>query len=157
MLLYKKLLLMTFGTTLVWEDLIWCMNNYKSRYCFDNTWHTWCCQHIFVSSFIFLRKSKQYFKLWYLHFRSGYFSHFRLYESLILLLEEAVSPMKAAAYIKGKCKCKAIPLQAMTGTVFPEGWGSQILWQSAHEGGKVVSPTHRPPLLPESIPGTHFC
>ena len=28
------------------------------------------------------------------------------------------------------------------------GWGSQISRQSAHEGGKVVSPTHRPPLPP---------
>ena len=30
----------------------------------------------------------------------------------------------------------------------PAGWGSQISIQSAHEGGKVVSPTHRPPLPP---------
>ena len=28
----------------------------------------------------------------------------------------------------------------------PGGWGSQIPRQSTHEGGKVVSPTHRPPL-----------
>jgi len=35
--------------------------------------------------------------------------------------------------------------------------GSQISRQSEHEGGKVVSPTHRPPLTPGNIPGTHSC
>ena len=30
----------------------------------------------------------------------------------------------------------------------PEGWDYQIARQSAHEGGKVVSPTHRPHLPP---------
>ena len=29
--------------------------------------------------------------------------------------------------------------------------GSQVERQLAHEGGKVVSPTHRPPLLPREI------
>ena len=29
--------------------------------------------------------------------------------------------------------------------------------QSAHEACKVVSPTHRPPLPPGNITGTHFC
>jgi hypothetical protein len=38
----------------------------------------------------------------------------------------------------------------------PGGSGSQISRQSAHEGDKVVSPTHRPPLPPGNIPGTHF-
>jgi hypothetical protein len=37
------------------------------------------------------------------------------------------------------------------------GVSSKILRQSTHEGGKVVSPTHRPPLTPGNIPGTHFC
>jgi hypothetical protein len=32
---------------------------------------------------------------------------------------------------------------------------AQISRQSAHEGGKVVSPTHRPPYSQE-ISGTHF-
>ena len=30
----------------------------------------------------------------------------------------------------------------------PGRWGSQISRQSAHEGGRVVSPTYRPPLPP---------
>jgi len=37
------------------------------------------------------------------------------------------------------------------------GWGSQISRQSAHEGCKVVSCMHRPPLPPGYIPGTYFC
>ena len=38
-------------------------------------------------------------------------------------------------------KGKAFPLQACTGP-----WGSRISRQSAHEGGKIVSHTHRPSL-----------
>jgi hypothetical protein len=49
-----------------------------------------------------------------------------------------------------KVKGKAIPLQAWRGT---EGsWRLRLtdfLRQSAHEGGKVVSPTQRPPLPPQ--------
>jgi hypothetical protein len=55
-------------------------------------------------------------------------------------------------------KGKAIPF---TGLDRPwrleEGWASHILRQSSHEGGKFVSPMHRPPLTPENIPDTHFC
>ena len=38
----------------------------------------------------------------------------------------------------------------------PGGLGSQISWHSAHEGGEVVSLTHRPPLPPGNVPGNHF-
>jgi hypothetical protein len=31
-----------------------------------------------------------------------------------------------------------------------------VLRQSAHGGGKVVSPMHWPPLSPGNISGTHF-
>jgi len=40
---------------------------------------------------------------------------------------------------------------------FPEGWGSQTTGQSAHEGGKFVSPTHRAVFTPVNIAGTHVC
>jgi len=38
----------------------------------------------------------------------------------------------------------------------PGGLGSQISWHSAREGGEVVSLTHRQPLPPGNVPGTHF-
>jgi hypothetical protein len=46
------------------------------------------------------------------------------------------------------CNGKGIPLQARTGPERSEGWNSLIPRQSAHEGRKVVSPKHRPPLPP---------
>ena len=52
---------------------------------------------------------------------------------------------------------KAVPLLAWSG---PEG--SRKLrfpdfMTTAHDGGKVVSLTHRPPLPPDNAAGTHFC
>ena len=54
-------------------------------------------------------------------------------------------------------KGKAVPLRAWSG---PEG--SRKLrfpdfMTTVQDGGKVVSLTHRPPLLPGNAPGTHFC
>jgi len=52
---------------------------------------------------------------------------------------------------------KAVPLQAWSG---PEGFRKLRLpdyMTTAQDVGKVVSLTHRPPLLPENTPGTHFC
>jgi hypothetical protein len=52
---------------------------------------------------------------------------------------------------------KAVTLQVWSG---PEG--SRKLrfpdyMKTAQDGGKVVSPTHRPHLPPGNSPGTHFC
>jgi len=52
---------------------------------------------------------------------------------------------------------KEVPLQAWTG---PEG-SRKLRFPdfvtTTQDGGKVVSITHRPPLPPGNIPGTHFC
>jgi len=58
---------------------------------------------------------------------------------------------------KGKGKGKAIPLQAWS---CPEGSRNLRFpdyMTTAQDGGKVVSLTHQPPLLPGNAPGTHFC
>jgi hypothetical protein len=60
---------------------------------------------------------------------------------------------RALLNVKGKATPYR-PGQALGGTKslrFPE------FKQSAHEDGKFVSPTHRPPLPPENIPDSHFC
>jgi hypothetical protein len=51
--------------------------------------------------------------------------------------------MGTVAYIRGK----AIPLQTWTALRVPGGSGFLIYRQSAHEGNKIVSPTHQLPLL----------
>ena len=59
--------------------------------------------------------------------------------------------------LKYSKKGKAVPLQAWSG---PEG-SRKLRFPdfvtTAQDGGKVVSPTHRPPLPPENAPGTHLC
>ena len=51
----------------------------------------------------------------------------------------------------------AVPLQAWSG---PEG-SRKLRFPdfktTAQDGSKVVSLTHRPPLPPGNVPGTHFC
>jgi hypothetical protein len=53
-------------------------------------------------------------------------------------------------------KGKAVPLQAWSGPEGSRKLSFPDFVTTAQEGGKVVSLTHRPPLLPGNSPGTHF-
>jgi len=54
-------------------------------------------------------------------------------------------------------KGKAFPLQARSGPESSRKLRFPDLMTTAQDGGKVVSLTHRPPLPPGNISGTHFC
>jgi len=51
---------------------------------------------------------------------------------------------------------KAVLLQAWSGPEGSRKLSFLDFMTTAQDGGKVVSLTHRPPLLPGNTPGTHF-
>ena len=52
---------------------------------------------------------------------------------------------------------KPVPLLAWNGPEDSRKLRFPNFMTTAQDGGKVVSLTHRPPLPPGNIPGTHFC
>ena len=56
-----------------------------------------------------------------------------------------------------KGKGKSVPLQAWSGPEVSRKLRFADYITKAHDGGKVVSHTHRPPLPPRNALGTHFC
>ena len=55
-----------------------------------------------------------------------------------------------------KGKGNSVPLQAWSGPESSRKLRFPDFMTTAQECGKVVSPTHRPPLPPGNAPGTHF-
>jgi len=66
--------------------------------------------------------------------------------------------VKSSIHIHTRGKAgKAVPLQACSGPEVSRKLRFPHYMTTAQDGGKVVSPTHRPPLPPVNVPGTHFC
>jgi len=67
----------------------------------------------------------------------------------LLTLPNEEETCKCMAYCNSvKVKVKQYHYKPGHAMRVPGVWGSQIWRQLAHEGGKVISPTHRPPLPP---------
>jgi hypothetical protein len=75
------------------------------------------------------------------------------------LVAQCLNQMRHRVPLIAGLKVKVKPSYYRPGQALrvPRVWGSQISKQSLNEGGKIVSRTHRPPLPPGNIPGTHFC
>ena len=54
-------------------------------------------------------------------------------------------------------KGKAVPLQAWSGPEDSRKLRFPDFMTTAQDGSKVVRPTHRLPLPPGNVPGSHFC
>jgi hypothetical protein len=70
--------------------------------------------------------------------------------------EKCVNTEKHYVYYKENCK-KAVPLQARSGPECSRKVRFPHFMRTAQDGGRVVGLTHRPPLPPGNVPGTHFC
>ena len=60
------------------------------------------------------------------------------------------------AYCTTRSIGKAVPLQAWIGPQGSRNLRFPDFTTTAQDGGKVVRLTHRPPLPPGNVPGTHF-
>ena len=69
----------------------------------------------------------------------------------------SISALYYLSNLNCKGKGKSVPLQAWTGPEVSRKLRFPDFVTTAHDGGKVVSLTHRPPLPPGNTPGTHFC
>ena len=101
------------------------------------------CNYTFLwNSFVFI-VLKHPIGVW----RKGFFP--RTY-CTILVLCQGIAEVQTKWIFVCVVKVKVKPSHYRPGQALriPEGWGSQISRRLSHAGGKVVSPTHRPPLHP---------
>jgi len=84
----------------------------------------------------------------------------QIYENVLRLTLNSWRPKRGVRSIGWETlllDIKAVPLQAWSGPECSRKLKFPDFKTTAHGGGKVVSPTHRPHLPPGNSPRTHFC
>ena len=122
-----------------------------------NSMINWLLHHLLHVTSIVVSTSHHKIKGLLKNYRSGNLTYWTGFVHRLSLSDNVEEYTESIFCWPVKITTKAVPLQAWSG---PEG--SKKLrfpecMTTAQDGGKVVSPTHRPPLRPGNTPGTHFC
>ena len=91
---------------------------------------------------------------WYMSYHHQTENQGKFRNVAILFLYNTQTDYLNTIFLKVKVKVKRSLYRPRQALRVPGGWGFQISWQSAHEGGMVVSPMYRllpPPPPPEEI------
>jgi hypothetical protein len=75
----------------------------------------------------------------------------------MVIIQSEDSNLHSDNFYKLKGKDKQVSVQVWTGSEGSRRIRFPDLKTTEHEGGKIVSHTHRPPLLPQNIASTYFC
>ena len=80
-----------------------------------------------------------------------------LYLVILLLIFGLIIFVTVMCFFLMLKKGKSVPLQAWSGPEVSGKLNFPDFMTMAQDGGKVVNLTHRPPLPPGNVHGTHFC
>jgi hypothetical protein len=123
------------------------MRKYRHTYM-----HTYI--HIYIQSYIIQTYINKYIHTYihtYIHIQTHVLVAYASVELVFIIVTNVCDLIYILYICLGYLRAfnsKTVPYRPRKALRAPGGRGSQVFRQSAHEGGKVVSPTNRSPLTP---------